>query len=130
MHSNMIDKLVKEENILQKIIAVLVCISIIASSAISASASYTTTEAMDILKAMEVLQGDPDGNLRSGDLVKRSEFAKMAVLLSEYKNEVSLNSKVSVFIDCTSEHWASPYVKVAASHRIIEGYNPLICLTR
>lgn len=108
---------------LKKFIAILACVSLIMTSAISAFASYTSTEAMNILKAMDVLDGDPDGNMRQNDLVKRSEFAKMAVLLSAYKTEVSFNSKVSVFTDCTSAHWASPYVRVAASHGIIEGYS-------
>ncbi len=89
----------------------------------SSFASYSGQDAMKILKAMDVIEGDPDGDLRSGDPVKRSEFAKMAVLLSEYKTFVSLNSKISVFTDCTSSHWAAPYVKVAAENGIIQGYS-------
>lgn len=118
----MIDEFAKERNMLKKIISILICLSLIMSSAISSFASYTTTEAINVLKAMDVLEGDPDGNMRENDFVKRSEFAKLAVLLSAYKTEVSLNSNISVFTDCTSGHWASPYARVAAAHGIIEGY--------
>ena len=107
---------------MKKIISFLLCISLILSTALVSSA-YTANDSMKILKSLGVIQGDPNGNLRENDLVKRSEFAKMAVLLSQHKNKLSLNSKLSVFTDCTASHWAAPYVRTAAENGIIEGYS-------
>lgn len=107
---------------MKKIISLILCILLLSAS-ISGLAAYADNSAMQIMQALDVIEGDPDGNLREGDLVKRSEFAKMAVLLSEFKNKLSLNSKISVFTDCTSDHWAAPYVRVAAENGIIEGYS-------
>lgn len=106
----------------KKSISILICICFLFNASYSAFAAYSVTDAMKILGSMDVISGDGDGNLRENDLVKRSEFAKMAVLLSQYKNEVSIGSKISVFTDCTWTHWAAPYVVVAAKYGIIEGY--------
>lgn len=107
---------------MKKIISIILCISILLSSSLI-SFAYTPQDSVKILQSLGVMQGDPNGNLRENELVKRSEFAKMAVLLSEYKNKLSLNSKISVFTDCTAEHWAAPYVRIAAENGIIEGYS-------
>ncbi len=107
--------------VIKRLIILMLLLCIITCSALTSQA-YVGDDALNILTAMDVIQGDPDGNLRTEDLVKRSEFAKMAVLLSEHKDKVSINSKTSVFIDCQASHWAAPYVKVAAENGIIEGY--------
>lgn len=107
---------------MRKVISLILCISILLSSSL-VSLAYTPQDSVKILQSLGVMQGDPNGNMRENDLVKRSEFAKMAVLLSEYKNKLSLNSKISVFTDCTADHWAAPYVRVAAENGIIEGYS-------
>lgn len=106
-----------------RFLSVMLCVTMFSSTVgISVSASHTSSP-LELLKAMEVLSGDPDGSMRPDDLVTRAEFAKMAVLLSPYKTQVALNSKISVFSDCTADHWASSYVKVAAENGIIEGYS-------
>ena len=107
----------------KKITAVLLCICLISSVFTPfVFADDTVPESMEILKAMGVLSGDTDGNMRPNDHVTRADFAKMAVLLSPYKNQVALNVNISVFADCTSKHWASPYVKVASEKGIIQGF--------
>ncbi|MBO5743869.1 MAG: S-layer homology domain-containing protein, partial [Clostridia bacterium] len=107
---------------MKKILSLILCACILLSSSMISMAG-TPADSVKILNALGVMQGDPNGNMRENDLVKRSEFAKMAVLLSAYKNKVSLNSKISVFTDCTADHWAAPYVRVAAENGIIEGYS-------
>ncbi len=108
---------------IKKIISLCLIFLITISSFPSFGAVIETSDSMKVLQAMEVLSGDPDGNMRPDDLVKRSEFAKMAVLLSEYKTLVAKDSKISVFSDCTASHWAAPYVKVAAEKGMINGYS-------
>ena len=107
---------------MKKILSLILCISLIMPSVLSAGA-YPAKDSIKIMQSLGVMQGDPNGDMRENDLVKRSEFAKMAVLLSAFKNKLSLNSKISVFTDCTADHWAAPYVRVAAENGIIEGYS-------
>ena len=64
---------------MKKILSLILCISILLSSSL-VSMAYTPLDSVRILQALGVMQGDPNGNLRENDLVKRSEFAKMAVL--------------------------------------------------
>ncbi len=106
----------------QKIISALLCICLISSFFTPVTLADGTSESMELLRVMGVLSGDTDGNMRPDDLVTRSEFAKMAVLISPHKNQVALNVKMSVFSDCTSRHWASPYVKVALEKGIVQGF--------
>lgn len=106
-----------------RILSALLCIALLTSIFPASSFASHTSSPMQLLKAMEVLSGDPDGNMRPYDLVTRAEFAKMAVLLSSYKTQVALNSKISVFSDCTADHWAAPYVKTAAEAGIVAGYS-------
>ncbi len=106
----------------KKLISAFLCICLMLSVFSSLVLADNTPEPMKLLKSMSVLSGDENGNMRPNDLVTRAEFAKMAVLLSPYKNRVLPNIKMSVFSDCTSSHWASPYVKVAAENGIIQGF--------
>ncbi len=107
-----------------KFISFILCALIVLPSfpAVTTQASEWSSP-IKVLSAMNVMTGDPDGNMREQDFVTRAEFAKMAVLLSEYKNQVSHNMKISVFSDCTASHWASPYVKVAVENSILRGYS-------
>ncbi len=107
---------------MKKITALILCILMILPTAIISNA-YSGTDAMNILKSMGVISGNLNGDLMENNLVTRAEFAKMAVLLSEYKSELSLNSMISVFDDCPYTHWSAPYVKTAVQHGIIEGYS-------
>ncbi len=105
-----------------KITAIILCICLLSSFFTPLAMAEDTSDPMELLKAIGVLSGDTDGNMRPNDLVTRAEFAKMAVLLSPHKREVMPNVSISVFADCTSDLWASPYIKVAAERGIIQGF--------
>ncbi len=100
------------------LIAVMICgFSICSSAAIKNEADI-----MDLLSELEIMSGDPDGNLRLNDYVTRAEFSKVAVATSTYKNSVATALKVSPFSDVTYKHWAAPFVQVAVINGICEGY--------
>jgi len=107
----------------KRLICCIMCIFTLASLVVCPAGADALSKPMELLKAMEIISGDPDGGMRPNDLVTRAEFAKMAVLLSPHKNMVALNSKISVFTDCSALHWAAPYVKTAAENGIVEGYS-------
>lgn len=109
---------------LKKYLAAFISLFVLASSVCTANASgiYSTQSAQTLLKNLNIMVGDENGNLNLDAPVTRAEFSKIAINASKYKNMVALGATVSVFKDCTYTHWAAPYVKVAVSNGIITGY--------
>lgn len=99
--------------------AVMTLLSVFSASA---AGVYTDKSASVLLKSMNIMSGDENGNLNLDDAVTRAEFSKIAVNASKYKNTVALGAQISVFKDCTYTHWAAPYVKVAVTNGILTGY--------
>ncbi len=77
---------------------------------------------LSLLDELQIMQGDPDGNLRLDDAVTRSEFTKAAVASSTYRNSVASHLSISPFPDVTYRHWAAPYVRVGVTSGLISGY--------
>ncbi len=77
---------------------------------------------LSLLSQLNIMQGDPDGNLRLGDAVTRAEFTKMAVASSPYRNSVAKSLSISPFPDVTYRHWAAPYVRVGVTNHLVSGY--------
>lgn len=77
---------------------------------------------LDLLSQLEIMQGDPDGNLRLDDCVTRAEFTKMAVASSAFRNSVAKSLSISPFPDVTFQHWSAPYVRVGVTNGLVSGY--------
>lgn len=106
---------------MKKIISILLAVLMLLPS-MAFAREYTPAEIALVMKKMEIMEGDPDGNLRLEDAVTRAEFTKMAVNSSPYRNLVSATLTVSPFGDVTYKHWAAPYVWVAVGSGIVTGY--------
>lgn len=78
--------------------------------------------ALELLSELEIMEGDPDGNLRLDDPVTRAEFTKLAVASSPYRNSVAKSLSISPFPDVTYRHWAAPYVRVGITNGLVSGY--------
>lgn len=89
---------------------------------VPAGAAVQTDGVFTLLKELNIMSGDPDGNLRLDDTVTRAEFTKMAVAASSHKNSVATHLTVSPFPDVTWRHWAAPYVRVGVSNNLVSGY--------
>jgi len=98
------------------IIAVMLC-----TVSVSAAPVYSDN-VRSLLAELEIMQGDPDGNMRYDDLVSRAECVKIAVAASEFRNSVALSSKTSPFSDVPYSHWASPYITVGVKNGLCKGY--------
>lgn len=88
----------------------------------TAFASSPQDGTLDLLRELNIMQGDPDGNMRLEDSVTRAEFTKVAVASSDYRNYVATNLSISPFPDVTYRHWAAPYVRVGVSNGLLSGY--------
>lgn len=105
------------KRILTLLIAVLMIISIMPFNA-SAVSDYKA----ELLSALSIIQGDPNGNMRYNDKVSRAECAKIVVASSSYRDFVDTAVKTSPFIDVQHTHWASPYVAVGIKNNLFKGY--------
>lgn len=105
------------KKILVLLITALMLFSITGVNAF-ASSSYEA----ELLSALSIMQGDPDGNMRYEDKVSRAECAKIIVATSKYRVRVDTNSKSSPFKDVTSTHWAAPYVTAGVKNGLFKGY--------
>ncbi|MBO5930300.1 MAG: S-layer homology domain-containing protein, partial [Clostridia bacterium] len=74
------------------------------------------------LAELEIMQGDPDGNLRLDSAVSRAECAKIVVAASSFRDMVAAGSKTSPFQDVAADHWAAPYITVAVRNGLCKGY--------
>ena len=81
----------------------------------------TYVEAVDVLSALGVLEGDSEG-FRPEDTLKRSEAAKIICALNlTPKTAASLSADTAPFADVPAAHWAAGYIAEGAQSGIIAG---------
>ena len=110
---------------MKKIVSFVLCF-VLTVSVLAFMPCYASADDNGIISLMselEIMQGDPDGNLRLDETVSRAEFTKMVLNASEYKNSVAKNQATSTFKDVLYSHWASPYIRVAVNKGIVTGYS-------
>ena len=81
-------------------------------------ASYA--DAVNLLYALDVITGYPDGTFRPDGLLTRAEFAVMVSRLlrfEEYQSRASAS-----FRDVRTSHWAYPYVETAVKAGLVNGF--------
>lgn len=107
---------------MKKILAIIVAVITLFSAVSVSAAPVYTDNVKSLLSELEIMQGDPDGNMRYDDFVSRAECTKIAVAASSYRNSVALSSKTSPFSDVPHTHWASPYITVGVKNGLCKGY--------
>ncbi len=107
-----------------RILCLILVYSVILSSfsCIGFAANYTDDGAITLVKALDIMVGDQNGNMQLDKNVSRAEFAKIAVAMSKYRKTVAPAVNTSIFPDCTFKHWAAPFVKVAVVNGLVTGY--------
>ena len=79
-------------------------------------------EIMALLSELNIMKGDPDGNLRLYDNVTRAEFSKIAVASSLFWKNVGEGLSISPFKDVRSDHWAASYIFTGVSLKLFKGF--------
>lgn len=96
--------------------------SINAFAALPSEVVGTRFEApVQILSALKIMNGDENGQFRLDDKIIRSEVAKMAVHAMGLDSAAYAVKSSTPFNDVSSDHWASGYINVASSLKLIEG---------
>lgn len=80
-------------------------------------------EPIRILQALDIMNGDGDGNFRPDDTIKRSEVTKMAVLAMGLGDAAESAKGTSNFPDVPTDHWANGYINVATAQNLVVGYD-------
>lgn len=80
-------------------------------------------EPIRILQALDIMNGDGDGNFRPDDTIKRSEVTKMAVLAMGLGDAAESAKGTSNYPDVPTDHWANGYINVATSQELVIGYD-------
>ncbi len=78
-------------------------------------------ESAEVLGALGIMIGDPDGSFRVEDGLKRSEFAKIAVHMLGLQDSAQTAKNTVVFKDLTTDYWANGYINVAHDQGIVVG---------
>jgi hypothetical protein len=103
---------------------ILVLALLVGSMSISFAAPSDVTdedqiEAIDVLTALGVVDGYPDGTYKPENVVTRAEMAKLIVTQLGYANLVS---EQTVSFSDVNGHWASGYIELCADLGIVKGY--------
>ncbi len=80
-------------------------------------------EPIQILQALDIMNGDGNGYFRPDDTIKRSEVTKMAVLAMGLGDAAEAAKGTSNFPDVDVDHWANGYINVATSQGLVVGYD-------
>lgn len=115
---------------MNKLLTMLLVLSLIVSSALTPSVSYAGDTAIyasdaqlqNTIRALGIMSGDEKGDLKLNRLVYRSEFAQMMVNASVYKNTEGGTSKTSVFSDVKYDFWAANAIRTAVNAGWFKGY--------
>lgn len=79
-------------------------------------------KAINTIRALGIMQGDSEGNLRLNRLIYRSEFAQMMLNASPFKNLQKGPISFTVFSDVPANHWAAGAVKTVVENGWFRGY--------
>lgn len=114
----------KIRKIASLILTVVITASVIPQiAAVPAMAAVSGEDGIiSLLKELEIMQGDENGNMGLDRQVSRAEFAKLAVAASAAKNTVAVGLKLSPYKDVPYTKWHAPYVKAAVSAGYVQGY--------
>ena len=112
---------------LKKVLALVLVVATLLTMTTIASAKFTDadkveyTEAVDVLTAINVLNGYTDGSFRPDGNVTRAQMAKMVAYIVAGGEDVGdLYAGANTFSDCTT-HWAKGYIAYANKTGIVAG---------
>ena len=93
-----------------------------AGAAFTDEADIQAKDAVNMLTALGVIEGDPDGSFRPDATVTRAEMAKMIFVVRNNSIDDSAYENNSSKLTDINSHWAKGYIKFCESQGIIAGY--------
>lgn len=111
------------KKVLALVLVVVMALGLItvSNAAFTDAASIEKTEAVEVLSAIGVIGGYPDGSFKPEGEVTRAEMAKMvAVIMNKGEDVGDLYKNACKFAD-SANHWAAGYIAYCAQEGIISG---------
>ena len=115
---------------LKKVISAVIALALSASTFATASFAKSFTdvastasyaEAVDVLSALEIVNGYEDGTFGPDKTIKRSEAAKMIVAMVNKLETANDRMGKTSFNDVADDHWASGFINVGTTEKFING---------
>ena len=106
----------------KKSIAIWTAIILLVGSVPTALAAPAEDGVIQFVSQLGIMTGYEDGSFGLDNYVTRAEFTKIAVASSSYRNSVATNLRISPFFDVSYNHWAAPYIQLAAENGLVTGY--------
>jgi hypothetical protein len=117
---------------LKKVLAMVLVVAMVASFAVTASATSFTddasinyTTAVEVLTGLGVINGRTDGAFHPTDDVTRGEFAKMAAYVLNGGVDAApsyASSAVTAFSDVASTHYAAASIGYVVNKGLVDGF--------
>ena len=104
------------------LVMTLLFTTLIVPTEIAYAETGDSLKAINTIRALGIMQGDSDGNLRLNRLIYRSEFAQMMLNASPFKNLQKGPISFTVFSDVPANHWAAGAVKTVVENGWFRGY--------
>ena len=110
------------KKVLALVLAFACAFTMFAGAAFTDQADISQTEAVDMLTALGVIEGFPDGSFAPDATITRAQAAKMIYTIWNGGNaDASAFEGKSVFTDVYSGHWAEGYINFCYTNGIING---------
>mgnify|MGYP004528053515 CR=1 FL=1 len=108
---------------MKRVLNLFLCLTIMTTAFISASASELTSSQLSELNEYGIFQGDENGDLNLDSNITRAEFCKVILSSLGYsKNDLRKFDDIKDFYDVESTHWAYLYINNAKKLSLIDGY--------
>ncbi|MCB6366142.1 S-layer homology domain-containing protein [Intestinibacillus massiliensis] len=109
------------KKVLALVMAFAMAFTMMAGAAFTDQADIKATEAVDMLTALNIINGNPDGSFNPEGTVTRAEMAKMIYVLRTGKDTAdNFTSTPTTFTDING-HWAAGFIKYCQTMGIIAG---------
>ncbi|WP_459690173.1 S-layer homology domain-containing protein, partial [Agathobaculum sp. TL06] len=110
------------KKVLALVLAFACAFTMFAGAAFTDEADIKATDAVNMLTALGVIEGNPDGSFKPDATVTRAEMAKMIFVVRNNTIDDSAYENNSSKMTDISSHWAKGYIKFCESQGIIAGY--------
>ncbi|MEG2119077.1 MAG: S-layer homology domain-containing protein [Pseudoflavonifractor sp.] len=109
---------------MKKLLSAVLALALAASlapAAFGAQATATRTEAAQVLAALDIMTGDPSGDLQLDRNVTRAEFVKLTIAASPYKDSVGDAASTAPYPDVPKSSWAAPWIQAGKEQGLVRG---------
>ncbi len=109
----------------KRVISILLCaalaLPVAVSPALAKAEDVPQKEKAAVLRELEVMVGDETGELHLERGVTRSEFTKLLIAASPYKDAVGESANTDPYPDVSFRSWYAPYVRAAVDAGLVKG---------